>query len=99
MKDLINDYEIVEGKCKDCDLESNSCITLCEKLIPEEYIFKKKEKWVTCTPENTEVGDRVKFISDGSIHKVKYIHETEDAFLLDTNTCMDDMDRYEVKEK
>ena len=76
----LDNIEVVDGDCKDCDWYSDCddcCGELCIILIGVGKMIRKKEVWETCTKENTKVGDTImnprgelvilKYISDGYI--------------------------------
>jgi hypothetical protein len=93
MRDLGN-IEVVEGKCDDCmfydcNYVSSICDAFFKALVGEScdycggyLIIKKKEKWATCTRENTKAGDIVRYKASDRYRTVDYVFKRRDRLLL-----------------
>lgn len=58
-------------QCDLCVLRAKKCGKNCSGSF-----YKIKEKWVTCTPENTAKGDKIRLRRDVSIvYDVEYVFE------------------------
>ena len=81
------EFEITEGLCHECilyvlDHKTRNCHKIFALLTGKscfscEYILKEKEKFETCTKENTKVGDIVIDNSTGDKYKIKYISDQD----------------------
>lgn len=92
MKDL-SDYEvdINTDSCYGCALihvpGCNNIFEFLTDTVCTDKILKKKEKWVRCTKENTNVGDTVRGYRNENLYTVTYIHKYARTFELDFGDC------------
>lgn len=78
------EFEITNGRCDECILNrirNGHCVESFRVITGKEcrtkIILKEKEKFETCTRENTEVGDVVIDNSTGHKYKIKYISDKD----------------------
>lgn len=64
----------------------------------QKIIFVKKENWVTCTKENTEVGDTVRNNLSKDLVEIKYIFNSDDRCVVESSgeDCSTDLSGYEI---
>ena len=86
------EFEITNGRCDECILNGirdGNCVAAFRIITGKEcnrteIILKEKEKFETCSRENTRVGDIVIDNSTGYKYKIKYISDQD---FLCPNEC------------